>query len=570
MSNSVRCVQCSKLTLEGLVDDGYLVDGDALNFVSEPTQEQAACGICTLIRHAIRYDSGKLHCNSEPGGKMALYLYRNPPAWSSERMHQIDAIAMPPRLKEGTWSGNGGSWIFGPPDEKPYVARGIIDVRCSSGASQGSPLDLELRYRLPIENFESPESVKFVSDALSKCVNTHRRSICIPNVFTKLPSRVIHVGYGTSTRIKLIESRDLIGKYTALSYCWGENPSLNFQMTSANRSSLMESIPLEELPRTIQDAALFTKLLGIKYLWVDSLCIIQGSDEIAQKDWLKESQQMRTVFGNAFITISASGSTDAHQGLFKNRIMPNELYRTIPVSPSNPTPIFLGGHGHSTSPLDEPLSQRGWAFQENILSTRIVAFGLSELSFRCRKCTFFFTEMEHSPKLNSSSNLPKLLYINWTEIIEKYSMTLLTIPSDRLVAIQGIIDFIRIKYADTCIAGLWEKSLIPQLLWKSTSSNKKLSNCKPDVARDFPSWSWAGVHAPVKFLSKPHSRYKTRSDIDLEQNHIAQVLRGSPSRLIIWGGLKRFEAIRCAVQAEYNGVYDLYPPYRVFTFRMVA
>ncbi|OTA88590.1 hypothetical protein M434DRAFT_34751 [Hypoxylon sp. CO27-5] len=469
MSESSRCARCSQLTVADLVDDGYLVDDDALKFILEPTQEQVACDICSLIRDSFEYDHAKLLRYPIQKGDPALYLFRNPPCLSGERIHRIDVIAMPPRYRHGVWvGGKGWFWQFGPPDDKPHIVRGWINMHCSRDVHPNSPLTSTMKNRLPAVEASASES----------------------------------------------------------------------------------SISLEELPLTIRDAIHFTKILGIQYLWVDSLCIIQGTDEEARQDWAQESQQMSTVFGNAFLTVSASGSTDAYQGLFRSRPGMEKHYCSIPASKSDSTPIFLGWHGRRIEPMNEPLSKRGWAFQENILSTRIFSFGSSELSWSCRECALRESLFESfPPRLGSSMSLKaeaKLIYTNWTDIVEKY-----------------------MNKEDTCVAGLWKKELKAQLLWKRISQKESSpKSYDPCAARQAPSWSWASVDGLVKFLeNRDVGEYY---DEKLKRHRMTRVLFSSPSRITIYGGLKKFDTIRCTSRGGYNGIFEIYRPWRVFKSGMLT
>ncbi|KAI0880123.1 HET-domain-containing protein [Annulohypoxylon maeteangense] len=515
MSESKRCMKCRELTLEKIVDDGYLIAPNALDFLFKPTSEQETCDVCSIIRHSLRYDRGKLRIYTNSSEvEMSLFIFRNPPSFSGHRLQQLDVIAMPSRLRGGHWvGGTDGYWHFGPPDDKPQIARGIIVVHCGQASFMNN--------RLPAQNVEATESAKVATRWLDECLESHGGR-CAANESSKLPTRVVDVGCGDDfAQLKLTEPNGQSGKYAALSYCWGKTPF--FKLTSTNKESLMKSIPFEQLPQTIQDVIRFTKMLGIRYLWVDCLCIIQGVDEEAREDWLKESQQMMTVFGEAFLTISASGSANAHEGIFKERTKENKQHCTIPASESNSTPILLNFNSRKILPENEPLGKRGWTFQENIL-----------------------------PRLGLSMTLEAealLLYTNWTKIVDKYSSTSLTLISDRLAAIQGIIDFIQVRYQeDTCVAGLWKRELLAQLLWKHTLRKESCSK-----SLKFPDNSCFG--------SKPN-------DEQSQKNRPAQILFASPTRTMIRGGLKKIDTIRRVTRGEYNGLYELFPPWRNFTASM--
>lgn len=89
------------------------------------------------------------------------------------------------------------------------------------------------------------------------------------------------------------------GPYIALSYCWGStNPAVT---TRHNLKERVKEIPFSDLPRTVHDAITVTRRLGIRFLWVDVLCIAQ--DSINGEDWVHESSRMADIYGNAYLTI---------------------------------------------------------------------------------------------------------------------------------------------------------------------------------------------------------------------------------------------------------------------------
>jgi hypothetical protein len=138
---------------------------------------------------------------------------------------------------------------------------------------------------------------------------------CRKDVSVQLPSRLIEVGTRDSPQLRLkITSQTELGRYAALSYCWGI--SNNFVTNSTTLSDRIQGFVLESLPRTIREAVIVTRELGIPFLWVDALCIIQGTDGAARHDWIKELGQMSNIYSNSAVTIYASGSADASGGLF--------------------------------------------------------------------------------------------------------------------------------------------------------------------------------------------------------------------------------------------------------------
>lgn len=183
----------------------------------------------------------------------------------------------------------------------------------------------------------------------------------------KLPTRVLDVGDFTAGRIRLRHSADLHPesptRYIALSHCWGRIEML--KLLSDDIDSYMDGIEIAQLPKTFREAIEVTFRLGIEYIWIDSLCIIQDD----KADWKREAALMAYIYSNAFCTIAAVDAADGTGGLFR------------PQNPrqSNPCligitemPVYAVPHAQSndtTLRSDLALSKwnsRGWCLQERM------------------------------------------------------------------------------------------------------------------------------------------------------------------------------------------------------------
>jgi hypothetical protein len=174
---------------------------------------------------------------------------------------------------------------------------------------------------------------------------------------------------------RLIEMRpESRGQYVALSYCWGSN--VPFTTTSANLQEHKQEngITFDQLPETLQDAVLMVRFLGLRYLWVDCLCIVQ--DDIA--DWEHEAAQMADVYSNAFLTLAAMRANHCDEGFLGPRT-PRE--QTLPVSFSDPEGTFmldLRYHDYTVSP-----GALSGAVELAPLKLQRVGRGASYGGFRC-------------------------------------------------------------------------------------------------------------------------------------------------------------------------------------------
>jgi hypothetical protein len=112
--------------------------------------------------------------------------------------------------------------------------------------------------------------------------------------------------------VRLKESLDERADYACLSHCWGDAKALVTE--TATLYQYLDEIVWDQLPKTFQDAITFLRYLKIRYIWIDSLCIIQESEE----DWLEHSGSMASIYSFAYITIAATRAANGSAGMFTN------------------------------------------------------------------------------------------------------------------------------------------------------------------------------------------------------------------------------------------------------------
>ena len=117
------------------------------------------------------------------------------------------------------------------------------------------------------------QRLEAASDWVKKCEGTHI-SCWSERAEVSLPTRVLDLSavaeMGTVT---IVDGQGLRERYVALSYCWGGKSPL--RALKSNIHQLREGVSIEKLPKTAQDTVLVCRRLGIRYLWIDSLCIVQ-------------------------------------------------------------------------------------------------------------------------------------------------------------------------------------------------------------------------------------------------------------------------------------------------------
>jgi len=119
---------------------------------------------------------------------------------------------------------------------------------------------------------DTEESLEFVKEALAACSKEH--ALCRTSEDTALPTRVLDLrslleDAEHAETIRLSETGHQNAPYACLSHCWGR--AIGIKTTKDSLELFKKSIQLDSLPRTFRDAVDFTRRLGIRYLWIDSL-----------------------------------------------------------------------------------------------------------------------------------------------------------------------------------------------------------------------------------------------------------------------------------------------------------
>lgn len=329
----------------------------------------------------------------------------------------------------------------------------------------------------------------------ASCWETLSGSVIDDSELPELPSRVIHVSGST---VRLLPSGGRRGRYAALSHCWGSAGRQPLKTTQANLQNHLQHIPWASIPKTFQDAITITRRIGLDYVWIDSLCIVQDDHQ----EWLKESKRMGSIYEQAETTIAASHTPGCWEGFLFPRCPPppsveipnffSQCATDAKVCDTSEIQVFATIRRETaanTFPEFGALNSRAWATQEWLLSRRIVFFTKGALIWSCKA----ITQRETGERCYSVSRNTR-----WKNVVEQYSDRQLTFATDRLIALEGLRMELGKKIACEYAFGVWKESLPNQLLWQVTKRIEGTAILDP---LKLPTWTWAHVPCGVRYLT---------------------------------------------------------------------
>lgn len=336
----------------------------------------------------------------------------------------------------------------------------------------------------------------------------------------RLPTRLVCVDNNT-IRLVISETLQKAPLYATLSYCWGHEPFI--KLSRDNLASFLEDIPWDALPPTFKDAIQAVRQLGLQYIWIDALCIVQEP-----QDWAIEAGHMHSVYSGAFISLAASDAHSVYQGFLQRPHLYNGgFYSRVISSSLCEIRRFIREGSYRQSILGSHLSGRAWAFQEKLLPARTIHFGKSGLWWECQSqlCSEYLPDELSNLLLNSgTSHMPVMRPVHkqwpWSRIVEYYSAANLTYGSDRLAALSGIVARQHGITGGQYLAGLWRESLVEQLTWQVRTTSRK-----PRPEWRAPTWSWASVDGPVDLPAYGDWSPAQREVEGLVEEYYVQVLQ---------------------------------------------
>ena len=370
----------------------------------------------------------------------------------------------------------------------------------------------------------SEESFEIYRSWIRSCEEGHERCRGVREKLSQqCPARLIHVGKADDKDIRVhsTEPNSRV-QYAALSYCWGGNQEKSMTVRQ-NLDERHKGFPLAKLPQTIQDGIITTRKLGLDYLWVDAICIIQDDEADIQHELII----MDEIYSGAFITIIVARATKVYDGFLQPRNVEQGYgsvcrvrYRqTRKEGTEEIKSAFLSANLLDIT-YDDPIDSRGWTFQERCRSFRTLRFGSKQTVWECpeghkvdggRNYRFessndipFTGTLKDSPDRFRPDNICLSTDRNWAlegwqKLVHEYSNRNLTQPTDKLPAFAAIAKAFGtlLQLDPECyLAGLWDFDICMQLRWRRPDDMPIGGWCRE---RHGPTWSWSSLKGPVTF-----------------------------------------------------------------------
>ncbi|PQE32599.1 heterokaryon incompatibility protein [Rutstroemia sp. NJR-2017a WRK4] len=287
----------------------------------------------------------------------------------------------------------------------------------------------------------------------------------------------------------LSSAKDTI-RYVALSYCWGSSgPPLKTETNTLE--DRLRGMPICDMPQCFQDAIKVIQVLGLRYVWIDSLCIIQDD----QKDWANEASLMFDIFSNSYLTL---GSYFIQKS--PPKYLPGDSYWDDPIP-------WKGDM------LSSEWNNRGWVWQEQNAPSKLLVWGESMFHFR----DSIVNSEDGSEATTLHFDLGYLgydpdgdghLYV-WYGLMKEFSSKKFSYRTDRLPAVSGLAKLISRTTKDEYRAGHWynKENFWKELcwtVWYPPTFDELLLDLTASERYSAPSWSWASRSQQAMWELIPH------------------------------------------------------------------
>jgi hypothetical protein len=463
------------------------------------------CPICEFFHSVLIQKDAPERLNLE--GYVSFYT-ANGPEFASDRV-QIVAEYMT---------------LYTGEDHGPYGVPILLISALSYGSNgqaqyepvQGPPATFAVRSPITAINTGDHICLETAAAWLKNCITSHE--VCNINMGLALsairPTRVLQA---TATTVRLTSNDNWSAEenpsYMTVSHKWSKKGMP--KLLKCNLEEMHQGLQVQTLPAVFRDAVALARTLGIRYVWIDALCIVQDDPDELQH----EISNMGHIYRNAILNVGAlqaakveeDGEEGAH-GLFVDRNPRDCSPFALKIQRSGfKNDCFAYQSGYSDLNRSS-IMQRGWVLQERLLSRRSIYFG-DQIWWECGQQLAREPFPDHIPSFSNSGDLPGYdtpyritnflsqtspseqhisdgemeihanMYSRWDDIAVTFSQCKLSFEQDYLVALSGVAQEFQTRLADKYYAGLWGENVLKELLWHRNTSHYSDDAARPKAYR---------------------------------------------------------------------------------------
>lgn len=364
-------------------------------------------------------------------------------------------------------------------------------------------------------------------DVLQVC-RSHHGSKCEAHVggFSRhehLPSVPVEL----STKLRVVDVHRLCitmlpegASYVALSYCWSKTKYAVLGLLNYNDLAKTHGLLRCDLPPTINDAVQATRALGEKYIWIDSLCIIQD-DPVSKA---VELARMDDIHRAASLTIVGAAAPSDGKDLGLPGIRPSSRRGNCAVLDIRGLRFRQGVTNLWDTLRETRWHSRAWTFQEYLLSKRLLIFMPEQVYWVCDEASFAEGYVDHvcaksagikeqaiapccdlsilEPESDGKLGDRSFNYFNdYSSLVSAYTKREMSFNSDAINAARGLLRLLQREHKVSFLCGLPISRLVGFFLtWCPVDSSRRREPSSIDERR-LPSWSWAGWHGEAVYPS---------------------------------------------------------------------
>ncbi|RSM18252.1 hypothetical protein CDV31_002978 [Fusarium ambrosium] len=371
------------------------------------------------------------------------------------------------------------------------IERRILRI-CADPESRNPPEDVQIGFPI-LPQRDTQVHFELLRHWLRICDEEHKCFQEKESQHNFLPTRVIDVNSET-LHISAYGER---GRYVTLSHCWGAMSDGEKDTYCTYKCNISQKRKRLDLPKTFRDAVAVTRNMGVRFLWIDSVCIIQPHKNCSVKgcdslgDWREEACQMGGYYGKSYVTIAATSAQSSKAGFLRR-----------------PT----GNEEDCTDVEAARLNSRGWVLQERALSRRTIHFSSTQTYWECKKgikCETMTSMSNPRSGLLGDPRFPESIMdyskVNRSRLIgflfENYSKRGLTNKTDLPLAISALLDNLSDELSTKTQYGIIQRYLHRSLLWRRDDA--PLVRISYPEGKKVPSWSWMAFDGHIRYLNPP-------------------------------------------------------------------